>query len=785
VQRNFNCPACKRSLDHVICTFTEEVTIPVTSINAVTQGGQGSNEKGNRRGRGNKDKDSKEVSGSDVNVAPVTAIVIAPKPSFEDYQIWGDQINEAYYMYDSRSQMFVPKFYYDEIISKLWDFKCRLCHAKRKDSKELRGHYFGEHKMHMCLLCIEFKQVFPSEQHVYNQQEYERHLRQGDQDGCNGHPNCEFCKKRFYDSTALFGHLARDHYSCHVCTNHFGVKFRYMDQYKDLESHYRKEHYFCEEPGCVERRFVCFATDVELLTHRIQYHPHLADKNRCIPIQFKYKNGGNNSNKSTATDAENKTDESSSSAGATVSKSSKFEGGIGGRVANGEWQVEFEGIIADPRDPNRNILREDIPLAVTAASSAPIEDFPQLPSSGPSPVLITNKWINLKEKKSFSKQNAFPALPSQPKKPSALEVFAPAKATAAPARKPSAVVTSTSNAPDYFEDYAAISGIATGAKPAVSVVESLGSWANIKVDKRAQKKKSKTVEGVVASTGSSTPSEEPTSPIAMEPSASEKNNPSAKTSSSIPTAAAIVKGGTSNKNMPEWNNYDDFSVDMQRALTESFNDFTTAKSPSSVEMHEKMEDAYPTLQATVASTTTKAVPTPAESASVKSNKVSLPQKKAQPAAVSSDWSEALKAVGMTATMKKKTGITVIKAQKTDADKKLVIPKNSRSIENLVSAGSTFAPGWKSSTFVPSPPPVMDDYESNFYAEAFPPPPPPGLSLRSSTSSKTTNSKQEEFNIHKHSGWVTMGGAGNSGKSTTNNNSVRDLADFPTLSTSKR
>lgn len=49
--------------------------------------------------------------------------------------------------------------------------------------------------MQMCLLCIEFKQVFPAEHRLYTQKEYETHLRTGDGDGSKGHPNCEFCKK--------------------------------------------------------------------------------------------------------------------------------------------------------------------------------------------------------------------------------------------------------------------------------------------------------------------------------------------------------------------------------------------------------------------------------------------------------------------------------------------------------------------------------------------------------------------------------------------------------------
>ena len=175
MQRTFSCPSCKQQLDHVICTNTA--------------GAQ-----------------------------------------FGDFSIWGDNIGPDY-TYDEKSQMFFPKEYYKAKVEPLWAFKCGICRQSRRDMKQLRAHLQAEHNMHMCELCIDNKQSFPAEQKIYKQIDYENHLRKGDQDGSEGHPKCEFCRKRYYDKTGLFMHLSRDHFSCHLCER-AGIQFKYFSDYK-------------------------------------------------------------------------------------------------------------------------------------------------------------------------------------------------------------------------------------------------------------------------------------------------------------------------------------------------------------------------------------------------------------------------------------------------------------------------------------------------------------------------------------------------------------------------
>jgi hypothetical protein len=219
IQRNFECPTCKRTLDRIIVL---------------------------------KEKENK---------------------NFEDFEIWGDSLGPDY-IYDQKSQMLFPKDFYKKKVESLWLCKCNICNQTRRDLKQLRGHVSGEHNMQICSLCVENRHVFPSELTIYTQQLYEIHLKTGDGNGLIGHPNCEFCRKRFYDSSALFQHLTHDHECCHICDK-LGLKYKYFNKYQNLEEHFKKSHYLCEEKGCLEKRFIVFSNEIDLASHNLQYHPSL------------------------------------------------------------------------------------------------------------------------------------------------------------------------------------------------------------------------------------------------------------------------------------------------------------------------------------------------------------------------------------------------------------------------------------------------------------------------------------------------------------------------------
>jgi hypothetical protein len=199
LQRNFSCPSCKAALEAVICV----------------------------------DKDDAK---------------------FSDFTIWGDSIGPDH-MYDERSQVYFPKPFFKAKVESLFACACRVptCRQTRRDMKNLKLHMQNEHKLNFCQLCIDHKQAFPAEQKVYTQAQYETHLRCGDGDGGDGHPLCQFCRKRYYDKVLppspsshprippssgasltaaapctqadLFVHLSRDHFSCFLCERE-GIQVR-------------------------------------------------------------------------------------------------------------------------------------------------------------------------------------------------------------------------------------------------------------------------------------------------------------------------------------------------------------------------------------------------------------------------------------------------------------------------------------------------------------------------------------------------------------------------------
>ena len=322
ITRDFNCPQCKQPCENVVCT-------------------------------------------------------VATTKKFEDFEAWGEQLPGFYY--DHMSRMFFPPDHHRQAVEPLKKALCPVCNVVKRDVKNLRLHIINEHKLQMCQLCIDFKHSFPSEQKIYTQQEYEVHLKRGDGDGDEGHPNCEFCKKRYYDKNALFQHLQRDHFECHICVRH-GIQYKYYNKYESLEDHFRDEHFLCEEPSCLEKRYVVFSNEIDYSSHMVHFHPQKASRHKSINIQFQShrqrQRNLDSSAEDTTMDTYNLTD--------------RFDGGVSGKIRNGVWQIELPESARDPREGNRSATGRDAAFVEAGGysqfsginSAAAAEDFPSLaPSS--------------------------------------------------------------------------------------------------------------------------------------------------------------------------------------------------------------------------------------------------------------------------------------------------------------------------------------------------------------------------------------------------------------------
>jgi hypothetical protein len=265
----------------------------------------------------------------------------------------------------------------------------------------------------MCGLCIENKKIFPSEQKIYTKGEYDNHLKNGGEGGFEGHPKCEFCKRRYYDKDTLFFHLQKDHFTCHLCEK-AGIRYRYYNDYDSLEEHFRKEHILCEERECLARKFTVFADPIDHAAHMMQFHPNV-QVSRAIPVQFRSRREdkfGSEALDSTGGGGgfgrQNR--------GSAMRGGPSLEGGMGGRNVGGEWQVELPDAARDPREVIREQQRlsgasgnADEEFGKTAGLEYRPEDYPALrideaPDSNP-------LWVGRKNGQR-SNNEQFPALPS-------------------------------------------------------------------------------------------------------------------------------------------------------------------------------------------------------------------------------------------------------------------------------------------------------------------------------------------------------------------------------------
>lgn len=148
----------------------------------------------------------------------------------------------------------------------------------------------------MCDICLEGRKVFSCEQKLYTRSQLNQHIKTGDSEvdgsevergGFVGHPLCEFCKSPFYGENELYTHMTREHYSCHICQSQHRGQYDYFRNYDGLEMHFQRDHFLCEDEGCLEKKFIVFQSEAELKRHNAVEHGERmshAQKNAALQI---------------------------------------------------------------------------------------------------------------------------------------------------------------------------------------------------------------------------------------------------------------------------------------------------------------------------------------------------------------------------------------------------------------------------------------------------------------------------------------------------------------------
>ncbi|MCJ1276889.1 hypothetical protein MMC21_004696 [Puttea exsequens] len=147
---------------------------------------------------------------------------------------------------------------------------------------DLHKHVRNVHHKMLCDLCIRNKKVFTHEHELFTKEELRRHEKFGDdnpgavdQSGFKGHPECGFCRQRFYGDDELYVHCRERHEKCHICDMRNPARQQqYYVDYGSLEQHFRVDHFLCPDQECLDKKFVVFESEMDLKAHQLEAHPN-------------------------------------------------------------------------------------------------------------------------------------------------------------------------------------------------------------------------------------------------------------------------------------------------------------------------------------------------------------------------------------------------------------------------------------------------------------------------------------------------------------------------------
>lgn len=203
---------------------------------------------------------------------------------FEDYQ------ESDFYRTDANLGIAYekPEIFEDTVLLLRYNCPDESCDAACLGWPDLHRHVRSVHHKMMCDLCSRNKKVFTHEHELFTQQELRNHEKYGDdnpgaidQSGFKGHPECGFCRQRFYGEDELYAHCRDRHERCHLCDRRTGGNNpQYYLNYEALEQHFNRDHYPCMDQECVEKKFVVFDSEMDLKAHQLEQHPNGLTKGR-------------------------------------------------------------------------------------------------------------------------------------------------------------------------------------------------------------------------------------------------------------------------------------------------------------------------------------------------------------------------------------------------------------------------------------------------------------------------------------------------------------------------
>ncbi|KAK3071857.1 hypothetical protein LTR53_007880 [Teratosphaeriaceae sp. CCFEE 6253] len=181
-----------------------------------------------------------------------------------------------------------PEIFEDTVLLLRYNCPDESCDVACMGWPDLHRHVRSTHQKIMCDLCTRNKKVFTHEHELFTQQALRAHEKYGDdnpgaidQPGFKGHPECGFCRQRFYGDDELYAHCRDKHERCHVCDQRNGGNNpQYYVNYEALDQHFHRDHFPCPDQECQEKKFVVFGSEMDLKAHQIEAHPNGLTKGR-------------------------------------------------------------------------------------------------------------------------------------------------------------------------------------------------------------------------------------------------------------------------------------------------------------------------------------------------------------------------------------------------------------------------------------------------------------------------------------------------------------------------
>ncbi|PHT59785.1 hypothetical protein CQW23_02148 [Capsicum baccatum] len=220
---------------------------------------------------------------TEANVVFVTKALGDYTRMISDFSVLPSELREGRidsYWYHEDTQAFFDDFDHYKMIREMCRLSCSVCDKMEGPTDWitvlLGGIVFRGFADFVFLVTI-----FICEQKLYTRAQLNQHINTGDSEvdgtesergGFMGHPLCEFCRTPFYGDNELYSHMSTEHYTCHMCQRQHPGQYEYYKNYDDLEIHFRRDHFLCEDESCLAKKFVVFQSDSELKRHNTLEH---------------------------------------------------------------------------------------------------------------------------------------------------------------------------------------------------------------------------------------------------------------------------------------------------------------------------------------------------------------------------------------------------------------------------------------------------------------------------------------------------------------------------------